>query len=64
MKKNNYIVAIKDQKTLEPHLLTIPFWNDITRIGQRFYRAYIFESKKQAEDVWKDRYKTYTERQK
>ena len=32
MKKNNYIVAIKDQETLEPQLLTVPFGNDITRI--------------------------------
>ena len=60
--KNTYIIAIKEN--LEPYFIQKRVWEDISYIWRDFYRAYIFESKKQAEDVWKDRYKTYTERQK
>lgn len=52
--KNTYIIAIKDKDTLEPIFLKIAPWNDISYIWRNYYRAYIMESKTQAENVWKD----------
>ena len=60
--KNTYIIAIKEN--LEPYFIQKRVWEDISYIWRDFYRAYIFETKKKAEEVWKDRYKTYQQRQK
>lgn len=62
--KNTYIVAIKDKETLEPRFIKARVWEDITWIGRTHYRAYIFESKKKADEVYLDWYKNYEEKQK
>jgi hypothetical protein len=62
--KNTYIVAIKDKDTLEPRFIQARVWEDITWIWRTHYRAYIFESKKKADEVFLDWYKNYEEKQK
>ena len=62
--KNTYIVAIKDKETLEPRFIQARVWEDITWIWRTHYRAYIFESKKKADEVFLDWYKNYEEKQK
>lgn len=62
--KNTYIVAIKDRDTLEPRFIQARVWEDITWIWRTHYRAYIFESKKKADEVFLDWYKNYEEKQK
>lgn len=62
--KNAYIIAIKDKETLEPKFLQIPIHTDIAQIMQRFWRAYIFETKQKANEVRHDWYKTYEEKKK
>ena len=58
--KNTYIIALKEGK--EPDLLQIKSLNDITRIGKRYWRAYIMETKQQAEETREKRYKQREER--
>lgn len=58
--KNIYIIAIKDGK--EPDLLQVKALNDITRIGKKYWRAYIMESKQQAQEARERRYKQREER--
>lgn len=62
--KNTYIIAIKDKETLEPVLIQARPYNDISYIGRLYYRAYIFTTKKEADETYLDRYKTYEEKQK
>lgn len=57
--KYTYIIWIKDQETLRPVLIKIWPWNDISYIGRNYWRAYIMESKAQAENVFKDRWETH-----
>ena len=59
-----YIIAIKDQETLEPYYFEKYFWDDIAQLLKNFWRAYIFNTKKKAEEVRNTCYKTYEERQK
>lgn len=57
--KNTYIIAIKSKETLEPIYIKQRHQEDITWIGRDYYRAYIFDSKQDADRVRLDRYKTY-----
>lgn len=59
--KNTYIVAIKED--LEPHFIQQRHGEDITRIGKRFHKAYIFNTKKEAEAIrknWRIQYEEKT----
>lgn len=57
--KNAYIIAIKDAETQEPILIKKRVLDDISYIGRTYWRAYIFETRKQAMKVWKDWYEKY-----
>ncbi len=58
--KNTYIIAVKEGQ--EPDLLQIKSLNDISRIGKKYRRAYIMESKQQAQETREKRYKQREER--
>lgn len=58
--KNTYIIAVKEGQ--EPDLLQIKSLNDITRIGKKYRRAYIMETKQQAEETREKRYRQRDER--
>ena len=58
--KNTYIIGVKEGK--EPDLLQVKSLNDITRIGKKYRRAYIMETKQQAEETREKRYKQREER--
>lgn len=58
--KNIYIIGVKEGQ--EPDLLQVKTLNDITRIGKRYRRAYIMESKQQAQETRERRYKQREER--
>ena len=59
--KNTYIIAIKEN--LEPYFIQKRVWEDISYIWRDFYRAYIFETKTKAMEVWKDWYNTRLQKQ-
>lgn len=58
--KNTYIIGVKEGQ--EPDLLQVKALNDITRIGKKYRRAYIMETKQQAEETREKRYKQREER--
>lgn len=58
--KNTYIIGVKEGQ--EPDLLQVKALNDIARIGKRYWRAYIMESKQQAQETRERRYKQREER--
>ena len=58
--KNTYIIGVKWGQ--EPDLLQIKSLNDITRIGKKYWRAYIMETKQQAEETREKRYRQREER--
>jgi len=58
--KNIYIIWVKEGQ--EPDLLQVKALNDITRIGKKYRRAYIMETKQQAEETREKRYKQREER--
>lgn len=59
--KNTYIIAIKEN--LEPYFIQKRVWEDISYIWRDFYRAYIFETKNKAREVFKDWYNTRLQKQ-
>lgn len=58
--KNIYIIALR--KWNEPVFIQQRAWEDITYIGTNYEKAYIAESKKQAEETRRKRYKMREER--
>lgn len=62
--KNTYIIALKDKELCEPIFIKMKPHNDISYIWRIYYRAYIFETKEQAEKTRRDWYKTYEEKKK
>ena len=58
--KNTYIIGVKEGQ--EPDLLQVKALNDITRIGKKYWRAYIMENKQQAQETREKRYKQREER--
>lgn len=58
--KNIYIIALT--KGNEPVFLQQRAWEDITYIGINYKKAYIAESKKQADETRGNRYKLRVER--
>jgi hypothetical protein len=58
--KNIYIIGVKEGQ--EPDLLQVKALNDITRIGKKYWRAYIMENKQQAQETREKRYKQREER--
>ena len=58
--KNTYIIGVKEGQ--EPDLLQVKTLNDITRIGKKYWRAYIMENKQQAQETREKRYKQREER--
>jgi hypothetical protein len=55
--KNTYIIALTND--LEPIYIKQRSMEDISYIGRNYYRAYICETKTEADKIRKDRYNTY-----